>query len=54
MDLFRVGAIPVPHAGVATVVGGGTIGLVVFLFAYSYWVWRHLPRAGAPNGPTSR
>jgi uncharacterized membrane protein len=33
---------------VAAVVGGGAAGLVVFVFAYSYWAWRRLA------GPAAR
>jgi uncharacterized membrane protein len=46
--LIALAPLLLPSSLVAAVVGGGAIGLVVFVFVYSYWAWRRLA------GPAAR
>lgn len=40
--LIALAPLLLPPSLVAAVVGGGAVGVVVFVFVYSYWVWRRL------------
>jgi uncharacterized membrane protein len=43
-----------PGPAVVAVVLAGSIGLVVLLFGYSYWAWRHPRSADSSPGPSAR